>query len=335
VSNTTLSEHQIRPADTTAETQRRIEADIARLLTKRDEFVVVPCPACGGSTASERFTKYTLSYKDCASCGTVYISPRPPPALLEDYYANSETYAYWNEVIFPRSEDARRERIFRPRVDRLLDLCRAHGVDTNVLVEVGSGFGTFCEELRTRGVFKRVVAIEPTPELAETCKKRGLDVVNTRVEDARLDVRPDVIVSFEVIEHLFEPASFVRTCVELLRPGGLLVLTCPSIRGFDIEVLGAASPSVDAEHLNYFHPKSLSALLASTGLEVLEAQTPGKLDADVVRNRALAGEFQIPDPFLKRVLIDEWDRLGAPFQSFLAANGLSSHMWIVARAPKR
>jgi hypothetical protein len=37
------------------------------------------------------------------------------------------------------------------------------------------------------------------------------------------------------------------------------------------------------------------------------------------------------DPFLRRVLIDEWDRLGWPFQQFLAANGLSSHMWVVAR----
>ena len=42
----------------------------------------------------------------------------------------------------------------------------------------------------------------------------------------------------------------------------------------------------------------------------------------------LAGE-----PFLRRVLLDEWDRLGWAFQQFLAANGLSSHMWLVARRP--
>ena len=33
---------------------------------------------------------------------------------------------------------------------------------------------------------------------------------------------------------------------------------------------------------------------------------------------------------LARPLIDEWDRLGEPFQDFLAAHGLSSNMWLVA-----
>ena len=35
----------------------------------------------------------------------------------------------------------------------------------------------------------------------------------------------------------------------------------------------------------------------------------------------------------REVLLDEWDTLGWPFQQFLAANGLSSHMWLAARRP--
>ena len=34
---------------------------------------------------------------------------------------------------------------------------------------------------------------------------------------------------------------------------------------------------------------------------------------------------------MRRVLIDEWETMGGPFQRFLAENGLSSHMWIAAR----
>jgi SAM-dependent methyltransferase len=328
---TNLREHDIRPADSAAEALRRFERDVARLLTRRGEFVDVPCPACQAMDRTERFTKYTLSYEECSRCGTVYVSPRPPPAVLEDYYARSETYAYWNEVVFPASETARRERIFRPRVDRLLDLCRAHGVATGTLVEIGAGFGTFGEELRSRGAFERIVAVEPTPELAASCRERGLEVVESRVEDVKLDVRADVVASFEVIEHLFDPRSFVATCRSLLRPGGVLVLTCPNVRGFDIEVMGPAAPSVDAEHLNYFHPSSLRRLLDDGGFDVLDCMTPGKLDADIVRNRVLAGELELTDRFLRRVLIEEWDRLGGRFQEFLAENGLSSHMWIVAR----
>ena len=50
-----------------------------------------------------------------------------------------------------------------------------------------------------------------------------------------------------------------------------------------------------------------------------------------MRKKALAGELDAASPFLQRVLIDEWDRLGEPFQDFLAAHGLSSNMWLVAR----
>jgi len=67
-------------------------------------------------------------------------------------------------------------------------------------------------------------------------------------------------------------------------------------------------------------------------MEVLEAETPGKLDAEIVRKRVLSGLIDLSaQPFLRRVLVDEWDRLGGVFQRFLAENSLSSHMWIVAR----
>lgn len=326
-----LTEHAIRPADTAAEQKRRFENDVARMLARRSEFVEVACPACHGGERRLRFQKYTIDYQECVGCGTVYISPRPTPAVLKDYYEHSENYAFWNEVIFPASEATRRERIFRPRVTRLVDLCKRHGVTMGTLLEVGAGFGTFCEELRAAGAFGRVVAVEPTPQLAATCRARGLDVIEAPIEVAELDVAPDVIASFEVVEHLFEPEKFVATCRRLLKPGGLLVLTCPNINGFEIDVLGPGSPAVDPEHLNYFHPASLGRLLTQHGFTVLESQTPGVLDADIVHNRVLSGEATLSDRFLRRVLIDEWDRLGAAFQQFLTANGMSSNMWIAAR----
>ena len=45
------------------------------------------------------------------------------------------------------------------------------------------------------------------------------------------------------------------------------MLTCPNVRGFDIEMLGERSATVDAEHLNYFHPASLGALLERCGFD--------------------------------------------------------------------
>ena len=60
----------------------------------------------------------------------------------------------------------------------------------------------------------------------------------------------------------------------MLLKNGLLIITCPNIKGFDITVLGALSDIIDHEHLNYFNPQSISCLLKDCGFEVLEILTP-------------------------------------------------------------
>lgn len=302
------------------------------MLSRVAEFVLVRCPACDADKPRFRYEKNSLRYDECQECATLYINPRPSADVLAWFYRGSPNYAYWNEFVFPASEAARRAKIFVPRVDRLLEICDRYNVPTNALIEIGAGFGTFCAEVNSRDVFKRVVAVEPTPDLAETCRKRG--VIESPVEEIRLgeDQLFDVAANFEVIEHLFDPASFIADMGKLLRPGGILVIACPNGKGFDVETLGPLSNTVDHEHLNYFNPASLSSLIERSGFETLESFTPGKLDAELVRTQILSGAYDASNqPFLKKLLVEDWDLLGQPFQDFLVQNNLSSNMWIVAR----
>lgn len=334
VASTSLREEEIRPAELMLRQRMMALTDLGRLLSRYSEFVEVGCPACDGWDTRFKFEKNGIRYEECTNCETFFVNPRPSPAVLEWFYRDSPNYAYWNEVIFPASEAVRREKIFLPRVNRLIEICGKYDVRTDALLDVGAGFGTFCTELKSRNLFGRVVAVEPTRNLAQTCRERGLEVIEKPVEQIELGAGEgfDVVANFEVIEHLYDPGRFIADMDRLLRPGGLLVITCPNGKGFDIEVLGTVSNTVDHEHLNYFNPASLSGLLAAQGLEVLESSTPGRLDSDLVRNRILSGEFDVSrQPFLKRVLIDQWDRLGEPFQGFLIDNGISSNMWLVAR----
>lgn len=329
-----LSEKEICPDPLLRGQEEAFEHDIKRLQARLSEFVAASCPACGRGEHSPAFEKWGFRYVLCNHCQTLYMRPRPSPQVMDSYYSNSENYRYWAEHIFPASEAARREKIHRPWLERVLGYCQRHAISHGVLVEVGAGFGTFASLATESGKFEKVVAVEPTPEMARACQDRNVAVINKRIEDITDEIEfADVVVAFETIEHLFEPRQFLNQCARLMRPGGLLVLSCPNGQGFDIALLGPLSLAIDPEHVNLFNPGSLSLLVEACGFEVLEVSTPGRLDAEFVHDAIVQGRLDVSnDPFLKRVLVDEWDRLGWPFQQFLAGNGLSSHMWLAARS---
>lgn len=332
--NLNFNENDIRPKDLLEGQKIAVMQDVGMLLSHADKFVSVNCPACNATPAKKKYSKYSFTYLECKSCKTVYTSPRPPAEVLGKFYSNSVNYAYWNKYIFPASEQTRRQKIVVPRVDRILEYCKKYNSPTDSLLEVGAGFGTFCEELLSRKVFKRIVAVEPSPTLAETCRKRGVETIELPIEQVNLkeNEKFDVVVNFEVIEHLFSPADFIQQCKRQMKPGALFVVSCPNGQGFDVITLKEKSNTIDHEHLNYFNPESIQTLFKSNGFDVLEVLTPGVLDADIVRNTILEGEFNVDDePFLKQVLIDEWETKGKAFQEFLTANNLSSNLWIIAK----
>jgi 2-polyprenyl-3-methyl-5-hydroxy-6-metoxy-1,4-benzoquinol methylase len=327
-----LKEHDIRPSEIMTGQIEHIEADRKRLLEYEHEFVSVSCPACGGDDFRLEFIKNGLKYVTCSGCETMFVNPRPTPEILENCYSKSSVYEYWNKYVYPATDQARREGIYRPRVKRIVDICKKGGINNCTLMEIGAGFGSFCDEAKNTGFFDRVIAVEPTPDGAESCRGKSIDVMEMPIEKVSInDENIDVIVSFEVVEHLFSPKDFLINCSRLLRKDGLLIITCPNIKGFDNIALGRLSSTIDHEHLNYFHPKSLELLVSDCGFHLTEISTPGKLDVELVRNEILKGALSVENrPFIKHLLIDAWDETNDRFQTFLADNLLSGHMWMIA-----
>lgn len=327
-----MRENDIRPDGMLREVLRLIEEDNREFLAFAREYVEIPCPACESNHNRPAFEKSGFTFVSCDACGTLFVNPRPNLEMLERFYNTSKSWNYWNENIFPATEATRRNQIFAPRAKRIVKLCQKHHIEAKVLVDVGAGYGTFVQEIKEKGLFEKIIAVEPARPLAETCRKRGLDVIELPIEKVDL-VEANVLTNFELIEHLFWPKDFLRRCAKLLAPKGLFILTTPSIKGFDILVLRELSNTIEAPwHLNYFHPEALERLFQECGFEVVEVLTPGELDAELVRKKILDQELDISSqPFLKHLLIDEWDRIGRAFQQFLADNMLSSNLWMVAR----
>jgi len=329
-----MKENEIRPERLMKKAERLLQEDIKRMLRRQDCFVKVPCPACASESHRFLFKKRGFKFVLCTECETMFVNPRPNFDLLNEFYTSSRYMKFWDDQIYPLSEDSRRKKIFVPRVKRVLELCKKHKIDIELIVDVGAGFGTFCEEIGKKISFDKIIAVEPSLGLAKTCRNKGITVIDKCIEDAKLEAKKiNVITNFELVEHVFSPKDFLLGCSRVLRKGGLMIITTLNIKGFDLSVLGKISDNIDGpSHLNYFHVQSLTHLLEQCGFEVLETLTPGKLDTELVRSKIINGKFDgLINPFFRHLLVQEWDNCGESFQKFLAEHRLSSHLWIVAK----
>ena len=321
----------IRPDDMIKEYQKLRLEDIDDLIKRKDQFIEVPCPACESKNFRFAFQKEGFIFTLCTECETYFINPRPSFSLIEEFYKTSKCIKYWKEIFF-NTEDERKNQISVPRAKRVIELCEKHTTPKEIFIDVGAGYGTFCEEIKKYGMFKKVIAVEPAEELADACRKKNLEVIEEPIERVALQ-QVSVITSFELIAHLFWPKNYLLTCQKALSHGGLLIITTPNIKGFDMLTLldhhhNVAGPN----HLNYFHADSLGKLLKACGFDVVQVLTPGKLDAEIVRKKIITGEYDgTNQPFLKHILVEKWETLGSAFQSFLENNALSSHLWMVAK----
>lgn len=304
--------------------------DAAPLVEDQSRFVTIECPACACMDLDKAFMKGGFNYDICRSCETLFVNPRPPFSDLLRFYKDSPSAHYWVNDFFKPVAEARRKLIFKPRVDFVTGLFRNQ--DFKVIGDIGAGFGIFLEELKKDWPDKRLIAVEPSSEMAAICRGKGLEVIEHAVEDASgLSGTFDLLTSFELFEHLFAPGIFLEKACGLLKPNGYLLLTTLSGTGFDIQVLGKQSKSVlPPQHLNFFNPLSIEILLKKSGFEVIEITTPGNLDWDIVEGMIL-NEDAKPGRFWEMLALKGTSRAKKEFQYWIANNNMSSHLRVVAK----
>jgi SAM-dependent methyltransferase len=119
------------------------------------------------------------------------------------------------------------------------------------VLEAGCGEGYGADLIA--GVARRVVAVDYDEAAVAHVRTRYARVQVMRANLAQLplpDASVDVVVNFQVIEHLWDQAQFVSECARVLRPSGLLMVSTPNRITF--------SPGRDTP-INPFHTRELNA----------------------------------------------------------------------------
>jgi SAM-dependent methyltransferase len=124
------------------------------------------------------------------------------------------------------------------------------GVDREVL-EAGCGEGYGAELIAD--VATRVIGLDYDEQTVAHVRARypRIDVRHGNLAELPLPAGAvDVVVNFQVIEHLWDQGQFVAECHRVLRPGGVLLMSTPNRITF--------SPGRDTP-LNPFHTRELNA----------------------------------------------------------------------------
>jgi SAM-dependent methyltransferase len=120
------------------------------------------------------------------------------------------------------------------------------------VLEAGCGKGYGADLIA--GVARRVVAVDYDEAAVAHVRARypRVDVMRANLAELPLpDASVDIVVNFQVIEHLWDQAQFVAECARVLRPGGVLMVSTPNRITF--------SPGCDTP-INPFHTRELNAV---------------------------------------------------------------------------
>jgi SAM-dependent methyltransferase len=326
-----MKDHEIRPANLFKKYLDLCAEDSLTYFgssTRED----IPCPACESDTFMPAFEKWGFGYVSCEDCGTLYQSPRPPLEDFARFYQESPSSLYWAKTFFPAVAEARRTRLFRPKVKEIAKLCKNEGFFPDALADIGAGYGLFLEEWRESFPETELIAVEPNPTLAEVCRSKDFSVAECFVEQAKhLNGKIDLVVALEVIEHVHDLMGFCSALGDLLREGGKILLTGLAVDGFDIQVLWEESKSISPpHHINFISIIGFERLLNRAGFRKVRIFTPGKLDVDIVKNTLNERSGILKGRRFLSHLLSRSEEVLQAFQKFLSEHQLSSHCWIWA-----
>ena len=335
-----LKRSDVKPRDSAEQYYALMREDIERFFLnaqtgelKPNTCQKVPCPLCGENDFEAVYQKTGFTYGRCPRCAFFYVNPRPIPEAIERYYRESKASRFFQENIIAPTIQTRIERIFRPRLEWLNELCPSKGK----LLDIGCSVGIFLDLARHDGW--EPFGIEFSPVAVAACRERSITVSSRSIECSDFPRNTfDVITLWEVLEHVAVPRDVVMALARHLKPGGKLAITVPNIEGIEFQVIGKDHTNIAAPaHLNYFSPNLLSGFLHGEGFRVESVETPGELDVDNVRSALQKGRIQTTGSlFLDHLFLDDSDELERRrdlFQTFIREAGLSGHLRVVAQKP--
>ena len=165
-------------------------------------------------------------------------------------------------------------------------LCPLAGLE---VLDVGCGGGILTDSMARKGA--RALGIDLSVKPLRVAQLHAMEAGTENVEYREIAVealaaeRPasfDAVTCMEMLEHVPDPASVVRACAELARPGGWVFFSTlnRNFKSFLLAIVGAEYllkmlPAGTHEYARFLKPAELAQFVRDAGLELHSAKGLG------------------------------------------------------------
>lgn len=160
-----------------------------------------------GFDAFDKFQNNTLEKLMCVDCTLIFFYP--------GYYGDSKFYSNLSQYDWYYESD-------KWEFSIAIDLIKKYRPTS--LLEIGCGSGEFLSKVSP--AIDYVMGIDINQSALRAARIKGLHVSSCAIEE--LENSFDMIVLFEVLEHLAEPGNVLKAIYKKLNPGGLLIVAVPN-----------------------------------------------------------------------------------------------------------
>ncbi|MBN2722770.1 MAG: class I SAM-dependent methyltransferase [Deltaproteobacteria bacterium] len=166
----------------------------------------------------------------------------------------------------------RSEFVYRYKVRALAAVNAAPSMKGGALLDLGCADGLTLKEIIREGLPGTATGVEYSPELVETARKNGLNVLQGNVEALPEGINSgsfDVVTALAVIEHLDHPERCFSEVKRVLKPGGIFIAS--SSNSFWDDLAGFIGiHKGKGHHINEVNTDFFKTLCDEQGLKYIE-----------------------------------------------------------------
>lgn len=208
---------------------------MTQVVWESKELVTQSCDLCGSSDFFEVYTRPDgLKAVECPACGLCFLNPMPNRDSIRKLYKKGyhDLTADRNRTSSTGTEnhldDEHVQNLLKPKRKRAQMVAGHVDLMHKRCLEIGCATGEFSYVLSEMGALP--VGIDLGEDAVEIARRRypGLAVHCCDIEGLPMDQAFDVILAFEVIEHVLSPDRFFAEVRKRLALNGLFVLSTPN-----------------------------------------------------------------------------------------------------------